>query len=1283
MQCEQLGGDIACISGWPPFQPKKIPVSLNLPVVCRRLVELFCRLDQITDLLGHEGNSELQEMAQYRYTFYWLPLAAEYKLTSGAPLDVYWVWIAHMLDPVVYRQDCQRMFGNLVEHRLSSSKKEKQITDKARAMWQSHHPKEPFDFDPKRTGYVKILDKTQCNGRPVQYGTKISDGVASVMKCHPHFFYQVSLPHYQEVDFLERAERRYKMFLHLKKVQHHIHQGFTSVPNEKNTNFQSNSLHCTSSNFHERCTNLHYLPFDIELCWRAHILHPRIYARNTSCLIGQLLPHTCSVYQNCMLTYLVENKHTFRSNSTENSDKRMVPGLDELWSACFPEEPLARPGSTDRGMGSRNQLTCLTTSDVYKMATKAAQVTINQVTAQLNPGLEKFSIRIQHSGQRFGEPDTSSSGMFGAEHCVARLNSPGRVWSATGPRKPIARLSMTSGVHDELIIELIDKRGWLCPSNSLLSRVQLSFTTLLERFPGTEPLDIEFGEELNLETSLTDFSRIAHKSPRSIHRSSTIHSNSGNTTLTAVKKSVNNAATKSFVRLLVNVTPPTRHAVRLKVQLGPVMIVRVPRLRSQPGDGGIAVWGFTYSSPSLEPCCVNQEPDNLTSNCNMLKAPQEDLNFVPDTPLLKDDRMDNLKSDDETRSLLLIHKVLNHIGDHVFTVRILHSVAHKLSTVHVLKDGCLLCVGHTLDHTELPTVSLQRKVGRKFQTVQHNDHMDPTWKKTLEMFAVPWDHFITRTLTNGTQQGDEFTNTVLSAVDGVPSTSSEGITSGWGFHPNRKEKAMIVKDSQGDWCMVIGHWDGFKRFPEPQVIPPMNDTSKTSQTQHNGSYSTRGNGGHLSLRMRYLRPLDVKTTFAQVPDTMNSLSVILQNAMVNLKTGEINISKDCEEIAQNVCLAFCCSILHVLCQPRILVQESVFDAAHIALDRSSFQPAISRPSESIMTNLSTAGDQDPVSLMTASTSFDSTSPVQHPSRVNTICEQYNDCRSSGSCSSTGHKIEWIMTSEPVIDCKAEGVQLAGLWNSVQTKTFEDPTSFCSESIEVLGVPQFILTPAGERRRTEFSIHPAHLRPLSIQECFDHIVACEQERKRRVCSAPYNEGYSCGRGLMASLSFVMCQASGILLDTLIPSIQHLRHLERSKQLSAVLQQNALESSSLGSHDNTPHESCEKNDSPQNHIKSNSATTITRKVFHKSNITHEDKDLISPLKSSNELQLNHISKLCVPSKMVHIPIHSAVNLSRQPFVGWRLSDFYDYFLLELPDICPGCLNGCQFCSGIGVL
>ncbi|KAG5450996.1 hypothetical protein CSKR_105249 [Clonorchis sinensis] len=1175
------------------------------------------------------------------------------------------------------------MFGSLVEHRLLSSKKEKQITDKARAMWQVHHPKEPFDFDPKRTGYAKIRDKSQCNGRPVQYGNKISDGVASVMKCHPHFFYQVSLPHYQEIDFLEKAERRYKMFLHLKKVQHHIQQGFTSVPNENNTNSQPKSLHCTSSKFHERSPTLQYLPFDIELCWRAHILHPRIYARNTSCLIGQLLPHTCSVYQNCMLSYLAESKHRVTSNSTENPDKLMVPGLEELWSAGFPEEPLARPGSTDRGMSSRNQLTCLTTSDIYKMATKSAQVTINQVTAQLNPGLEKFSIRIQHSGQRFGEPDTSASGMFGAEHCVARLNSPGRVWSATGPRKPIAKLSMTSGVHDELTIELIDKRGWLCPSNSLLSRTQLSFTTLLERFPGTEPLDIEFGEEINLEAGLTDLSRITHKSPRSKHRSSAIHSNSGNTTLSAVEKSATNAATKSFVRLLVNITPPTRHAVRLKVQLGHVMIVRVPPLRNQLGDGGVAIWGFTRSSPSLEPCCVNQVPDDLTPNCNMPNAPQEDLNFVPETPLFKEAKKDNWKSDDETRSLLLIHKVLNHIGDHVFTVRILHSVAHKMSTVQVLKDYCLLCVGHTLDHTELPTISLQKKVGRKFQTAQHNDQMDLTWKKTLGMFAVPWDHFITKTLTNGTQQDDECTDTVLSAVDGVPSIVSEGITSGWGFHPNRKEKAMIVKDSQGDWCMVIGHWDGFKRFPEPQVIPPGNDTFKTGQTQPNGSYSTRGNGGHLSLRMRYLRPLDVKTTFAQVPDTMNSLSVILQNAMVNLKTGEINISKNCEEIAQNVCLAFCCSILHVLCQPRILVQESIFDAVHIALDRTSFQPAIRRPSESIMTNLSTAYDQDPVSLMTASTSFDSTSPVQPPPRGNTICEQYNDCRSSSSCSSTGHKIEWIMTLEPAMDCKAEGVPLTDLGNSVPPKTFEDPGNFCSKSVEVLGVPQFILTPAGGHKRIEFSIHPAHFRPLSIQECFDHIVACEQERKRRVCSAPYNEGYSCGRGLMASVSFVMCQASGILLDTLIPSIQHLRQLERSKQLSAVLRQNTLESSSLESHDITPHESSENNNSPRNRTKSNSATSVTGDVYHKSDLTYSDKDLISPLKSSNEFRLNHISKLCATSKTVHIPNPSAVNLSRQPFVGWRLSDFYDYFLLELPDICSGCLNGCQFCSGIGVL
>ncbi|KAF6777820.1 hypothetical protein AHF37_02141 [Paragonimus kellicotti] len=92
-----------------PFQMKKIPVSINLSVVCRRVIELFQRFDQHADYLGPSSAHEtLQKLALYRYEVFWLPLAAVHKLYAGAPVDVHWVWLAHMLDPSAYRQDCQR-----------------------------------------------------------------------------------------------------------------------------------------------------------------------------------------------------------------------------------------------------------------------------------------------------------------------------------------------------------------------------------------------------------------------------------------------------------------------------------------------------------------------------------------------------------------------------------------------------------------------------------------------------------------------------------------------------------------------------------------------------------------------------------------------------------------------------------------------------------------------------------------------------------------------------------------------------------------------------------------------------------------------------------------------------------------------------------------------------------------------------------------------------------------------------------------------------------------------
>ncbi|KAF8571672.1 hypothetical protein P879_01719 [Paragonimus westermani] len=92
-----------------PFQLKKVPVSINLSVVCRRVIELFQRFDQHADYLGPSSAHEtLQKLAVYRYEVFWLPLAAAHKLYAGAPIDIHWVWLAHMLDPLVYRQDCQR-----------------------------------------------------------------------------------------------------------------------------------------------------------------------------------------------------------------------------------------------------------------------------------------------------------------------------------------------------------------------------------------------------------------------------------------------------------------------------------------------------------------------------------------------------------------------------------------------------------------------------------------------------------------------------------------------------------------------------------------------------------------------------------------------------------------------------------------------------------------------------------------------------------------------------------------------------------------------------------------------------------------------------------------------------------------------------------------------------------------------------------------------------------------------------------------------------------------------
>lgn len=55
-----------------------------------------------------------------RYETVWLPLQAQ--LTGSRrilpPLDVHWIWHAHMLYPATYKKDCLHIVGKFIDHKL-------------------------------------------------------------------------------------------------------------------------------------------------------------------------------------------------------------------------------------------------------------------------------------------------------------------------------------------------------------------------------------------------------------------------------------------------------------------------------------------------------------------------------------------------------------------------------------------------------------------------------------------------------------------------------------------------------------------------------------------------------------------------------------------------------------------------------------------------------------------------------------------------------------------------------------------------------------------------------------------------------------------------------------------------------------------------------------------------------------------------------------------------------------------------------------------------------------
>lgn len=217
---------------------------------------------KIVETKPHLKTPEALDYALYRYERFWLPLAAEYQQRNdktsrreilSAPLDIEWVWHCHMLSPKAYVKDCCNVVGIVVNHTLKSELDFEFANKTAKAIWTIKYPNEPFDLNSENV--FSNIDMRHFNSR-------ISYDIVSASKRQSLFYYQVSLPHFQDEKFLKNSLIRYKKFLFLKT----LHPDEFLVP----------------------C-------YDIDLMWHSHQLNPLIYCTDMHRIIGHLFNHNDTV----------------------------------------------------------------------------------------------------------------------------------------------------------------------------------------------------------------------------------------------------------------------------------------------------------------------------------------------------------------------------------------------------------------------------------------------------------------------------------------------------------------------------------------------------------------------------------------------------------------------------------------------------------------------------------------------------------------------------------------------------------------------------------------------------------------------------------------------------------------------------------------------------------------------------------------------------------------------------------------------------------------------------
>ena len=305
------------------FRVQDFRVSVNLLKACKRQLN-FLKLVDSHPCLYQEG---VVRRAVWRYEKFWMPLAANYtgKDEIVPPLDVHWVWHCHMLAPQYYRRDCMNMVGQIVPHKLLSSKEYSVAISRTEKLWKQKNNEE----------YHMDINNLINKDNTLRRGSVINYDILGAVSRQREFNYQVSLPHFKDDKFIENGILRYKMLLFLKKMH----------PEEFLAPY-----------------------YDMDLAWHSHQLHPELYYKDTTCIFGKMLNHN-------------DNPG---GRSPRSKLARANERTRELWKLHFCDNTYSCSGAMYRGKPNFGSLSLLPKGLVKLICTKAFSVSLHQVKLKYN-----------------------------------------------------------------------------------------------------------------------------------------------------------------------------------------------------------------------------------------------------------------------------------------------------------------------------------------------------------------------------------------------------------------------------------------------------------------------------------------------------------------------------------------------------------------------------------------------------------------------------------------------------------------------------------------------------------------------------------------------------------------------------------------------------------------------------------------------------------------------------------------------------------------------------------